>query len=336
MAAILRSGLRNPRYAYLPIDPRSRAALAFSAAVGAVHVPGARRRRLWSATCSTTGRAGCSARSATSCTASSGCARDARRRDRARGAAQPAPPRRRRPARPARGRRRARVRRHARRAAAAARADARLLRARPRATKPRRRSCTSPAPRTSAACAPPPSAWRSGSLWSRRPTSLGAMSSGPARVSEPAAPARPAADLAPAAPALPLGPGAAHARPRDRAAADGRQRGGDASPGQGRRRHGDGACRSVRDRPAQPARTRGLRRSSARSARRSASRRGCCASSEASVRGAIPGIVEAVRAGNKEIATKAMRVSMIVFVQSTTHPLRALSGQAGARRSSRH
>jgi hypothetical protein len=39
MATILRSGLRNPRYAYLPIDPRSRAALAFSAAVGARHVP---------------------------------------------------------------------------------------------------------------------------------------------------------------------------------------------------------------------------------------------------------------------------------------------------------
>ncbi len=39
MATILRSGLRNPRYAYLPIDPRSRAALAFSAAVGAQRVP---------------------------------------------------------------------------------------------------------------------------------------------------------------------------------------------------------------------------------------------------------------------------------------------------------
>jgi hypothetical protein len=39
MAAILGSGLRNPRYAYLPIDPGSRAARAFSAAVGAVHVP---------------------------------------------------------------------------------------------------------------------------------------------------------------------------------------------------------------------------------------------------------------------------------------------------------
>ena len=39
MATILRSGLRNPRYAYLPIDPRSRAALAFSAAVGARRVP---------------------------------------------------------------------------------------------------------------------------------------------------------------------------------------------------------------------------------------------------------------------------------------------------------
>jgi hypothetical protein len=39
MATILRSGVRNPRYAYLPIDPRSRAALAFSAAVGARRVP---------------------------------------------------------------------------------------------------------------------------------------------------------------------------------------------------------------------------------------------------------------------------------------------------------
>jgi hypothetical protein len=39
MATILRCGLRNPRYAYLPIDPRSRASLAFSAAVGAVRVP---------------------------------------------------------------------------------------------------------------------------------------------------------------------------------------------------------------------------------------------------------------------------------------------------------
>ena len=39
MATILRSGLGNPRYAYLPIDPRSQAALAFSAAVGAVHIP---------------------------------------------------------------------------------------------------------------------------------------------------------------------------------------------------------------------------------------------------------------------------------------------------------
>ena len=73
MATILRSGLRNPRYAYLPIDPRSRAALAFSAAVGARHVPEL-DATAGSATCSTTGRAGCSARSATSCTASSGCA----------------------------------------------------------------------------------------------------------------------------------------------------------------------------------------------------------------------------------------------------------------------
>ena len=37
MAAILRSGLRNPRYAYLPI--RDRAGRAFAAAVGAVHLP---------------------------------------------------------------------------------------------------------------------------------------------------------------------------------------------------------------------------------------------------------------------------------------------------------
>jgi hypothetical protein len=39
MAAILRSGLRNPRYAYLPIPRGDRAAHAFAAAVGAVHVP---------------------------------------------------------------------------------------------------------------------------------------------------------------------------------------------------------------------------------------------------------------------------------------------------------
>jgi hypothetical protein len=39
MATILRCGLRNPRYAYLPIDPGSRAARAFSAAVGAARVP---------------------------------------------------------------------------------------------------------------------------------------------------------------------------------------------------------------------------------------------------------------------------------------------------------
>ena len=45
MAAILGSGLRNPRYAYLPIDPCSRAALAFSAAVGARARARARRRR---------------------------------------------------------------------------------------------------------------------------------------------------------------------------------------------------------------------------------------------------------------------------------------------------
>jgi hypothetical protein len=39
MASILDCGLRNPRYAYLPIDPGSRAARTFSAAVGARHVP---------------------------------------------------------------------------------------------------------------------------------------------------------------------------------------------------------------------------------------------------------------------------------------------------------
>ncbi len=38
MSAILRSGLRNPRYAYLPIGRGDRAAHAFAAAVGAVHV----------------------------------------------------------------------------------------------------------------------------------------------------------------------------------------------------------------------------------------------------------------------------------------------------------
>jgi hypothetical protein len=39
MATILRSGLRNPRYAYLPIPRGDRAAHAFAAAVGAVHLP---------------------------------------------------------------------------------------------------------------------------------------------------------------------------------------------------------------------------------------------------------------------------------------------------------
>ena len=38
MAGILRSGLKNPRYAYLPIDPSSQAALGFSAALGATHL----------------------------------------------------------------------------------------------------------------------------------------------------------------------------------------------------------------------------------------------------------------------------------------------------------
>ena len=38
MSAILRSGLDNPRYAYLPVDPRLPGALEFSAATGAQHV----------------------------------------------------------------------------------------------------------------------------------------------------------------------------------------------------------------------------------------------------------------------------------------------------------
>lgn len=39
MAGVLRSGLENPRFAYMPIDPRLKGALEFSAAVGARHVP---------------------------------------------------------------------------------------------------------------------------------------------------------------------------------------------------------------------------------------------------------------------------------------------------------
>ena len=38
MAAILRSGLDNPRYAYLPVNPRLPGVLEFSAATGAQHV----------------------------------------------------------------------------------------------------------------------------------------------------------------------------------------------------------------------------------------------------------------------------------------------------------
>lgn len=38
-AATLRSGLANPRYAYLPIDPDNPVAIAFAQAVGAQHVP---------------------------------------------------------------------------------------------------------------------------------------------------------------------------------------------------------------------------------------------------------------------------------------------------------
>src|SRR4051812_9293556 len=38
-AAMLRSGLTNPRYAYLPIHRENEVAVAFAAAVGAVHVP---------------------------------------------------------------------------------------------------------------------------------------------------------------------------------------------------------------------------------------------------------------------------------------------------------
>lgn len=39
MSGILRSGLENPRFAYLPIDPRLEPALRFARAVGARHVP---------------------------------------------------------------------------------------------------------------------------------------------------------------------------------------------------------------------------------------------------------------------------------------------------------
>jgi hypothetical protein len=39
MAGILRSGLKNPRYAYLPIDPGSAAARAFTSALAARHLP---------------------------------------------------------------------------------------------------------------------------------------------------------------------------------------------------------------------------------------------------------------------------------------------------------
>lgn len=39
MSGILRSGLENPRYAYLPIDPRLERAVAFAQAAGAVHMP---------------------------------------------------------------------------------------------------------------------------------------------------------------------------------------------------------------------------------------------------------------------------------------------------------
>lgn len=39
MAGVLRSGLKNPRRAYLPIDPDSQAALAFSSALSARHLP---------------------------------------------------------------------------------------------------------------------------------------------------------------------------------------------------------------------------------------------------------------------------------------------------------
>lgn len=39
MAGILRSGLANPRYAYLPVNPRLRGAVEFSAALGARRIP---------------------------------------------------------------------------------------------------------------------------------------------------------------------------------------------------------------------------------------------------------------------------------------------------------
>ena len=89
MAAILRCGLPNPRYAYLPIA--SRAGQAFSAAVGARHRPRARRRRR--AVPRARLRARRAARRAARPRAARGRARAARR---PRGAAQPARARRRR------------------------------------------------------------------------------------------------------------------------------------------------------------------------------------------------------------------------------------------------
>ena len=73
MAAILRCGLPNPRYAYLPIDARARAgpsAPRSARATSPSSTPAAS-----SATCSTTGPAGCSARCATACCARPGASR---------------------------------------------------------------------------------------------------------------------------------------------------------------------------------------------------------------------------------------------------------------------
>ena len=78
MAGILRSGLDNPRYAYMPISPAMAAALQFARALGAKHVPeldvnvGGHRLECHS---STTAPAACSGSSATGSTRSSASSR---------------------------------------------------------------------------------------------------------------------------------------------------------------------------------------------------------------------------------------------------------------------
>ena len=67
LAGILRSGLANPRYAYLPVNPLNEAAARFTSAVGAPICPTstpAPPTTRSTAICSTTARAGCSACSA--------------------------------------------------------------------------------------------------------------------------------------------------------------------------------------------------------------------------------------------------------------------------------